>query len=606
MSLQQNKAYSKGYPNTTKKTSKRENIRKNEDKIESNSSEEYAKKDISEIKENKKRKAQNKFHEIESTKLESEKMEDDRRENRFLRRRTLSKIDSEEDDSEGYTTKTREKNNTQKITFVNTDRSDSEFEGGKDRLLRKKTLRNKDSEKEDDSDSEIYSTKTRKKNNRQTITLVDLDISDSESNDESIIETQEKMNEEKKKRTIFVKIFKQRLHESDLFQIFNKYGPVSKVELKTQYSGLIEFFDKSTVDRIMSNKKKIFFKGKNLVIQNARKIILEKRYQMNNKKLNEEKIDKSSKTLEFKNIEDKKEKFIDMKINQPKLENEDGHTSLKDTVNDIIKNMEDYKTELNKQGKELGECKKVITEQGEIIAKQGKELEKCQWVIAQQGETIDKQAEIITQNQKEISNLKISLNIMAEINEQKDIYYKSNFEYLNRNVRLLLNLYKVLYIRKFANLLLEQIYKKYSKDLGKGKVQVGKNKHTIISLLPQKKGELKDRYYRINLLVDFLRFIWDESSKEIHIDDKNFPLQKEIFSEYLKPLKNTYSGKIENKEGIKINVLTGLIFENKEKVNSKENNIILSNNNLVNAIQKMLKKLEINEKNTIDLNNDEN
>lgn len=194
---------------------------------------------------------------------------------------------------------------------------------------------------------------------------------------------------------------------------------------------------------------------------------------------------------------------------------------------------------------------------------------------------------------------------MAEINEQKDIYYKSNFEYLNKNIRLLLNLYKVLYIRKFANLLLEQIYKRFSNDLGKGKVQVGKEKHNIIALLPNTKRKLKNDYYQINLLIDFLRFIWDESSKEIHINDKNFPLQKEIFSEYLKPLKSTYSGKIEIKEGIKINILIGLIFENKEKVNSKENNIKLSNNNLVNAIQNMLKKLETTDKNTIDLNNNE-
>ena len=109
-----------------------------------------------------------------------------------------------------------------------------------------------------------------------------------------------------------------------------------------------------------------------------------------------------------------------MKINQTNLENEDGQTSLEEKVNGIIKNMEDYKRELNKQGIELRECREIIDKQGEIIVKQG---------------------EIIAKNENEISNLKISLNIMAEINEQKDIYYKSNFEYLNKNIRLLLNLY---------------------------------------------------------------------------------------------------------------------------------------------------------------------
>ena len=208
MSLKQNKAYSKEYQNTTKKRIKREN------KSESKSSEEYDQKNVSEIKENKKRKTQSKFQDIESTKIESEKMEDDTRENRFLRRRTLAKKDSEEDDSQEHTIKTREKNNTQKLAFVNTDSSDSESEGGKgNRLLRKKTLRNKDFEKEE---SKEYTTKKREKNNRQTITLVNLDISDSESDDESIIETKEKLNDEKKERTIFAKTFNQRLHESDL------------------------------------------------------------------------------------------------------------------------------------------------------------------------------------------------------------------------------------------------------------------------------------------------------------------------------------------------------------------------------------------------------
>ena len=408
------------------------------------------------------------------------------------------------------------------------------------------------------------------------VTSVDLDKSDSESNDESIINTTEIINEEKKKKTIYTRAFNQRLNESDLFQIFNKFGMIAKIELKTQYSALVEFCDKSSVDKIMSKKKKIFFKGKNLVIQNARKIIPEKRNVINVERLKEEKMEKNSKTLELKNISAKNEKFIAMEINQKKLDYNDEQASLKEKVERIAKNMEEYEKELNKQGKELKDCKEVIAKQGKIISK----------------------------NENEISNLKISLNIMAEIIEQKDIYYKSNFEYLNKNIRLLLNLYKILYIRKFANLLLEQIYIKYSNDLGKWKIETRKKKYNIIALLPTKKNELKEAYYQINLLIDFLRFIWDESSKAIHINDENFPLQKEVFYEYLKPLKNTYSEGIETEEGININILIRLIFDNKEKVKSKENNFQLSNNNLVNAIQKMLQKLENTDANPKDINND--
>ena len=54
---------------------------------------------------------------------------------------------------------------------------------------------------------------------------------------------------------------------------------------------------------------------------------------------------------------------------------------------------------------------------------------------------------------------------MAQINDQRDILYKTNMNYINNKMRLLLNSYKMLYMRKLANLILEQIYLKYSDDL---------------------------------------------------------------------------------------------------------------------------------------------
>ena len=52
---------------------------------------------------------------------------------------------------------------------------------------------------------------------------------------------------------------------------------------------------------------------------------------------------------------------------------------------------------------------------------------------------------------QEIDNLKISINIMAQINDQRDILYKTNMNYINNKMRLLLNSYKMLYMRKLAN-----------------------------------------------------------------------------------------------------------------------------------------------------------
>ena len=73
-------------------------------------------------------------------------------------------------------------------------------------------------------------------------------------------------------------------------------------------------------------------------------------------------------------------------------------------------------------------------------------------------------------NEKEIKDLKVLLNIINEIMNQKDIYYKRHFNYVNRNLRMLLNSYKMLYMRKSANISLKEIYKKYKQYLGKAKI----------------------------------------------------------------------------------------------------------------------------------------
>ena len=87
----------------------------------------------------------------------------------------------------------------------------------------------------------------------------------------------------------------------------------------------------------------------------------------------------------------------------------------------------------------------------------------------------------------------------------------------------------MLYMRKLANLILEQIYLKYSDDLGNGRVQVGKTKHNIIALHPNSREKYKRDYYQINLIIDFLKFIWDKCSDVIHLQDKNFSVGKRTF-----------------------------------------------------------------------------
>ena len=159
---------------------------------------------------------------------------------------------------------------------------------------------------------------------------------------------------------------------------------------------------------------------------------------------------------------------------------------------------------------------------------------------------------------KIVIEIKMSLNIMDEIDKQKDIYYRTKINNVNKNMLLLLNSYKVLFIRKLANLLLSEIYSNYSESLIKVTIS---NDIKEISEIP---------WYQINLLIDFLRFIWEKCSSAIYINDDNFPLPKEIFYEYLKIIKkNLFSISLSEPEKID---------ESDDKINENELKKIIQEN----------------------------
>jgi hypothetical protein len=159
---------------------------------------------------------------------------------------------------------------------------------------------------------------------------------------------------------------------------------------------------------------------------------------------------------------------------------------------------------------------------------------------------------------KIVIEIKMSLNIMDEIDKQKDIYYRKKINNVNKNMLLLLNSYKVLFIRKLANLLLSEIYSNYSESL----IKVTISKKNIIVVKPDIKEISEIPWYQINLLIDFLRFIWEKCSSAIYINDDNFPLPKEIFYEYLKIIKkNLFSISLSEPEKI---------IESDDKINENE------------------------------------
>ena len=213
-----------------------------------------------------------------------------------------------------------------------------------------------------------------------------------------------------------------------------------------------------------------------------------------------------------------------------------------DYINEIVDNMESSNNKifkaliqiLKQNQNEIEQNKKSIDEKGKIIERIEKDNE-------EKGEKI-----IIME--KEIENLKISLKLIDAINNQSNIYYKRKIKYIIKNQILLLNTYKMLFMRKLANLLLVKIYNKYSNILGKGYI----DKRTIIAISTNKKKLGGVDVDQINLVIDFLRFVWDKCSNIIHINDESFPLQKEIFFECLKPSKNISDKNIKNKKFLEV------------------------------------------------------
>lgn len=108
----------------------------------------------------------------------------------------------------------------------------------------------------------------------------------------------------------------------------------------------------------------------------------------------------------------------------------------------------------------------------------------------------------------------------------------------------------------------------------------------IIAIHPDIKEVNEIPSCQINLVIDFLRFIWEKCSFAMHINDENFPLQKEIFYEYLKPIIKISDKDKKTLEPMEIYDIIGLIFKIKrEKVSSPDKNET-KDSHLINEIKK--------------------
>ena len=477
------------------------------------------------------------------------------------------------DSIEPTNTETNEnKKQKDKIKLFSHTESGSESER-LNKFIEKKTKREDTNKikkrKEDIKDKRDY------KNKNNNITLICLDESESDSESKEDLNINENMNEnfeEKKQRTIFIKTFRQKIKERDLNHIFKDYGIILKVKKKSDYSYLIEFKDKSSANKVF--KTKLFFQGKKVDIQVAKDIISDKIKKDENEKESIENI--------IKSIEEKqnKEKNKVVKENQQKSmrnkieieRHEKAETKKEETYLDIEK----------EKAKNDGE-ENVIPKILEVLNNLTRDVQNLKNVVKEQNDKIENQNKII--------------NIMNDIDNQKDIYYKTTINGINKKVKLIMNSYKILYMRKLANLLLQKIYKKYSHCLGKTYIEYGnkkeKKKVDVIAVFPGIKKLNTVESYNINLLIDFLRFVWKKCSTGIHINDENFPFQKEILYEYLNPVKKINNKKIVNnnlEKSMKIKEIINLIFEENNERDENSENIKILESDLVKEIKNKIKE----------------
>ena len=477
-------------------------------------------------------------------------------------------------------------------------------------FLQKKVKREKINDKEDSKKD--YSNKKSGKNQRHNITYINTDEDESDYEEESLREKTKTMNdklEKKRQRTIYVNAHHQKLNVSDLKDIFKEYGNILKIKPHTKNSALIEFDDKRAGKEIMKNAKNIYFKDSPLSIKYADDIFTTTIIKKNEKEpiiMEEiEEENKNKKKKEFKETN----KILREKISkkeEPK-EEEENYIEIKEkikednkentTEEDLKKIIEEKKKNRNEIYNKENEIKSNLDYINEIVDNMESSnnkifkaliqiLKQNQNEIEQNKKSIDEKGKIIERMEKEIENLKISLKLIDAINNQSNIYYKRKIKYIIKNQILLLNTYKMLFMRKLANLLLVKIYNKYSNILGKGYI----DKRTIIAISTNKKKLGGVDVDQINLVIDFLRFVWDKCSNIIHINDESFPLQKEIFFECLKPSKNISDKNIKNKKFLEVNEIIGLIFDTDNEENNKKVTHQLEDNNLVKAIKNYIYK----------------
>ena len=124
--------------------------------------------------------------------------------------------------------------------------------------------------------------------------------------------------------------------------------------------------------------------------------------------------------------------------------------------------------------------------------------------------------------------------MQGEINYQNEKYIKNNLcvkiDNLNYKYEVLINSYRVLFIRKLSNIFLDEIYEQHGSHFKTFEFKYNRKKHKITACVCDINGV---GFRNINLIVDFLKHIKIRASSIIHMEDKEIKFKKEILFDYL-------------------------------------------------------------------------
>lgn len=323
---------------------------------------------------------------------------------------------------------------------------------------------------------------------------------------------------------LYVKFYK-KINEEELLKIFKKYGKIKSINIKKRKKfGFIEFYDNKVVNSIINKRNEIY---------NNNQLFID--YMREKKAKNYEKYEFHEKQSKRKKIEEKEEEEND----KEKEENIEEIIEIEDENDDkeLIKNIEEEnkkEKETIDEDKENNESKIRKTKNINIEDNNKKMEERISILeimlikMKKENEKYKEENEKYKEkNEKEKKEFLRLIGILSEINNQNEKYLKNNIEVRLNNLNIKLesisNAYKVLYIRKLANIFLNELYKRYSNSIEDMMIKINKKKHSFTRVIKDIKNINSEQ---INLIIDFLKHIKMKSSSIIHIQDKDIKIQR--------------------------------------------------------------------------------